>query len=69
MKLRLSEPTLLGELVAHLREAGFLVAVEGHGRLEADLLNSVSERYDRERLHEAIAKWRQDHPAATVEVV
>lgn len=69
MTLELSEPKLMADFVDHLRAAGFLVLVGDHGRLEAHLLNAVSDRYDRARLREVVAVWRERHAAVTVEEV
>lgn len=66
MTLELSEPTLMADFAKHLRAAGFLVLVGEDGRLEAHLLNAVSDRYDRARLREAVDRWRGQHAAVTV---
>ena len=61
-RVRIDDPALVVELAAHLRDRGFLVAEAGLGELRVDLLNHVSERYDRARVQAVIAEWRSLHP-------
>jgi hypothetical protein len=61
-RVRVDDPALLLELAAHLRDRGFLVAEAGAGELRVDLLNHVSERYDRARVQAVLAEWASLHP-------
>ena len=62
VRVRVDDPALALELAAHLRARGFLVAETGPGELRVDLLNHVSERYDRARVQAVIAEWTSLHP-------
>jgi hypothetical protein len=61
-RVRVDDPALVLELAAHLRDRGFLVVDTGPGELRVDLLNHVSERYDRARVRAVIAEWTSLHP-------
>jgi hypothetical protein len=72
-RVRVGDPALVLELAAHLRDRGFLVVETSPGELRVDLLNHVSERYDRARVRAVIAEWTSVHPrglsAEAVEIV
>jgi NADP-dependent 3-hydroxy acid dehydrogenase YdfG len=72
-RVRVDDPALVLELAAHLRDRGFLVVEIGPGELRVDLLNHVSERYDRARVQAVVAEWTSLHPRglsdAAVEIV
>ena len=72
-RVRVGDPALAVELAAHLRARGFLVAETGPSELRVDLLNHVSERYDRARMQAVIAEWTSLHPgglsAEAVEII
>jgi hypothetical protein len=53
----------------HLEGSGCLVRTISSSEIEAQLLNSVSERHDDQTLARLIASWRKDQPAACVEVI
>jgi hypothetical protein len=61
-RVRVDDPALVLELAAHLRDRRFLVVETGPGELRVDLLNHVSERYDRARVQAVVAEWRTLHP-------
>jgi hypothetical protein len=61
-RVRIDDPALVLELAAHLRDRGFLVVETGPGELRVDLLNHVSERYDRARVQAVVAEWTSLHP-------
>jgi len=61
-RVRVDDPALVPELAAHLRDRGFLVVETGPGELRVDLLNHVSERYDRARVQAVVAEWTSLHP-------
>jgi hypothetical protein len=62
VRVRVDDPALALELAAYLRTRGFLVAEAGPGEIRVDLLNHVSERYDRARVQAVIARWTSLHP-------
>ncbi len=61
-RVRVGDQALVLELATHLRDRGFLVAEAGPGELRVDLLNHVSERYDRARVQAVVAEWTRLHP-------
>jgi hypothetical protein len=61
VRVRVDDPALALELAAHLRGQGFLVGEAGAGEIRVDLLNHVSERYDRARVQAVIAEWTSLH--------
>jgi DNA-directed RNA polymerase specialized sigma54-like protein len=61
-RVRVDDRALALELAAHLRDQGFLIAELGGGELRVDLLNHVSERYDRARVQAVVAEWTRLHP-------
>jgi hypothetical protein len=69
MRLRVDPPELRNSLLVYLEAAGCLIHAKGGGELEAQLLNSVSERHDRQTLAGHLASWKRANPAASVEVI
>jgi hypothetical protein len=60
-RVRVGDPALALELAARLRAQEFLATETGHGELRVDLLNHVSERFDRARVKAVIVEWRRLH--------
>jgi hypothetical protein len=69
LRLRVDPPSLRDSLREHLEASGCLVSVKSSDEIEAQLLNSVSERHDHQTLVGAVAAWERAHPAARVEFV
>jgi len=69
MRLRLHPPDLRDDLVEHLRASGCLALKHGPNQIEAHLLNSISDRHDREVLAAAVGSWQEAHPQVRVDVV
>lgn len=69
MRLRLNPANLRDDLLKHLRASGCLAVKHGPNEIEAHLLNSVSERHDREVLAAAVGSWQEAHPQVHVDVV
>jgi hypothetical protein len=69
MRLRVDPPDLRDDLLEHLRASGCLAVKEGSDEVEAHLLNSVSDRHDRETLAGYVRSWREARPRARVVVV
>jgi hypothetical protein len=53
----------------HLEGSGCLIRTISSSEIEAQLLNSVSERHDDQTLARLITSWRKDQPAACVDVI
>jgi hypothetical protein len=69
MRLRVSPPELQSSLLDHLEAAGCLVHSNSGGELDAQLLNSVSDRHDHQTLRGLLESWKQANPGAQVEVI
>lgn len=69
LRLRIDPPSLRDSLRKHLEIAGCLVNVRSSNEIEAQLLNSVSERHDHRTLVGELASWERAHSAARVELV
>jgi hypothetical protein len=66
MKIRLSDPALLGDLLAFLRTEGCVAYYEGGG-VEAVRPRSFGER-EAEELRAIVGRWRNEHPEALIEL-
>jgi hypothetical protein len=64
MRLRIDPPSFRDGLGRHLESRGCLIRISGRNLLEAQLLNSVSERHDRETLVAHVEAWQEAHPNA-----
>jgi hypothetical protein len=69
MRLRLHPAIHRDALLEHLRGSGCLAVKHGPNEIEAHLLNSVSERHDREVLAAAVGSWQETHAQVLVEIV
>jgi hypothetical protein len=68
MEIWVSDAEAQGELIGLLRAAGYLVVRRSTDTIEAQPLNSVSERFDRSRLEQYLREWRADHRGVLVEL-
>jgi hypothetical protein len=68
MRLRIDPPILRDDLLAFLRGSGCLALAESRNAIEAQLLNSVSDRHDRAVVTGLVESWRARHLDALVEV-
>lgn len=68
MLVRLADPALVDDLVAHLRRNGFLVVRIERQVLQVQPLYTVSERHDRRLLLESVGSWTATHPEAQPDV-
>jgi hypothetical protein len=64
-----SPSDLRDDLLEHLGASGCLALKHGRNQIEAYLLNSVSERHDREALAAAVGSWQEAHRQVRVDVV
>jgi hypothetical protein len=69
MRLRLDPSDLRDDLLDHLRASGCLALKQGTNEIEVHLLNSVSERHDRQALTGYVGSWVEAHPQARVDFV
>lgn len=69
MLVRVSDPSLTGDLVQFLRRHDYLALQKGRDTVEAAPINSVSSRADRKRLRRALVDWLSGHPGVTAEVL
>jgi hypothetical protein len=69
MRLRLDPSDLRDHLLDHLRASGCLALKEGTNEIEVHLLNSVSERHDRQVLTGHVGSWLEAHPQTQVDFV
>jgi hypothetical protein len=67
--LQVDPSHLHSSLQDHLEASGCLVSGERGGEIEAQLLNSVSERHDLQTLLRHVRSWNKAHPAARVRFV
>ena len=68
VRLRLTDPLLCDDLLDFLRRVGCLAVRVNRHMVDAQLLNSVSERYDQQELAAYMKVWMVMHPEATVEI-
>ena len=68
MQIRLTDPSLADDLLDFLRRVGCLAVRVDRRVIDAQLLNSVSERYDRQELNAYMKVWLVMHPEVEVEV-
>jgi hypothetical protein len=66
MKIKLSDPTLLGDLLAFLRKEGCVAYYEGSG-VEAVRPHSFGEQ-EAEELRAIVGRWRNEHPETLIEL-
>jgi hypothetical protein len=66
MKIKLSHPALLGDLLTFLREEGCVAYYEGNG-VEAVRPRSFGER-EAEEIRAIVGRWRNEHPEALIEL-
>jgi hypothetical protein len=66
MKIKLSDPALLGDLLTFLRKEGCVAYYEGSG-VEAVRLRSFGER-EAEELRAIVGRWRNEHPETVIEL-
>jgi hypothetical protein len=66
MKIKLSHPALLGDLLTFLREEGCVAYYEGTG-VEAVRPRSFGER-EAEEIRAIVGRWRNEHPEALIEL-
>jgi hypothetical protein len=66
MKIKLSDPALLGGLLTFLREEGCFAYYEGNG-VEAVRPRSFGER-EAEEIRAIVGRWRNEHPETLIEV-
>jgi hypothetical protein len=69
MRLRLGPADLRDDLLDHLRASGCLAFKQGTNEIEVHLLNSVSERHDRQALTGYVESWVEAHPQARADFV
>jgi hypothetical protein len=66
MRIKLSDPALLGDLVTFLRNEGYVAYYEGSG-VEAVRPRSFGER-EAEEIRAIVGRWRNEHPETLIEV-
>jgi hypothetical protein len=66
MKIKLSDHTLLGDLLTFLRQEGCVAYYEGSG-VEAVRPRSFGEREAAE-LRAIVGRWRNEHPETLIEL-
>ena len=66
MKIKLSNPALLGPLLTFLRGEGCVAYYEGSG-VEAVRPHSFGER-EAEEIRAIVGRWRSEHPEALIEL-
>jgi hypothetical protein len=66
MKIKLSHPALLGDLLTFLRQEGCFAYYEGSG-VEAVRPRSFGER-EAEEIRAIVGRWRNEHPEALIEL-
>jgi hypothetical protein len=66
MKIKLSHPALLGDLLTFLRKEGCVAYYEGSG-VEAVRPRSFGER-EAEEIRAIVGRWRNEHPEALIEL-
>ena len=69
MLVRVSDPSLTGELVQFLRRHDYLAVQKRRDTVEAAPINSVSSRADRKRLRRELDDWLSGHPGVSAEIV
>ena len=69
MLIRVSDPSLTGDLVRFLRGHDYLAVQKGRDTVEAAPINSVSARADRKRLRRELDEWLSGHPGASAEIL
>jgi hypothetical protein len=68
VRFRVDPYELRDDLLEHFRESGCLAVKEGRGIIDAQLLNSVSNRHDRGVIEAYVLAWREAHPQAQIEI-
>jgi hypothetical protein len=66
MKIKLSDPALLGDFLTFLRQEGCVAYYEGSG-VEAVRPRSFGER-EAEELRAIVGRWRNEHPETLIEL-
>jgi hypothetical protein len=66
MKIKLSHPALLGDLLTFLRQEGCVAYYEGSG-VEAVRPRSFGER-EADEIRAIVGRWRNEHPEALIEL-
>ena len=66
MKIKLSNPALLGDLLTFLRKEGCVAYYEGSG-VEAVRPRSFGEQ-EAEEIRAIVGRWRNEHPEALIEL-
>jgi hypothetical protein len=66
MKIKLSNPALLGDLLTFLRKEGCVAYYEGSG-VEAVRPRSFGER-EAEEIRAIVGRWRNEHPEELIEL-
>jgi hypothetical protein len=66
MKIKLSHPALLGDLLTFVRAEGCVAYYEGSG-VEAVRPRSFGER-EAEEIRAIVGRWRNEHPEALIEL-
>ena len=71
MRILLSDPAPVGDLVAYLRRCGCSADVAGRGAVEADppLRPQIDSAYLRMELDAYLRVWREMHPHVRAELV
>jgi hypothetical protein len=68
VRVRLTDSLLGDDLLDFLRRVGCIAVRFDRHTVDAQLLNSVSDRYDRQELHAYMKVWMVLHPEAKIEV-
>ena len=68
MRIRLNDAGFTDDLLEFLRRVGCLAVRIDRLTVEAHLLNSVSERYDRQELGAYLKAWQAMHPETAAEL-
>jgi hypothetical protein len=66
MKIKLSNPALLGDLVTFLRKEGCVAYYEGSG-VEAGRPRSFGAQ-EAQEIRAIVGRWRNEHPEALIEL-
>jgi hypothetical protein len=69
VRFRVDPYELRDDLLEHFRKSGCLAVKEGRDIIDPQLLNSVSDRHDREVMEACVLAWQEAHPQAHVEIV
>jgi hypothetical protein len=69
VRFRVDRYELRDDLLELFRESGCLAVKEGRDIIDAQLLNSISDRHDREVMERCVLRWQEGHPQAHVEIV